>query len=105
MLQISAPVSPGNSGGPVYDEQGNLVGVVSSTLDKSAQPNAENLNFAVAAKALLREAGWDFAQGGRERFQEYLQASRNTGKSNEKSPSKVSEHTHSSPGLEANGYN
>jgi S1-C subfamily serine protease len=105
MLQISAPVSPGNSGGPVYDEQGNLVGVVSSTLDKSAQPNAENLNFAVAAKALLREAGWDFVQGGRERFQEYLQASRNTGKSNEKSPSKVSEHAHSSPGLEANGHN
>jgi S1-C subfamily serine protease len=105
MLQISAPVSPGNSGGPVYDEQGNLVGVVSSTLDKSAQPNAENLNFAVAAKALLREAGWEFAQGGREQFQEYLQASRNTGKSNEKSPSKVSEHTHSSPGLEADGYN
>ena len=30
MLQISAPVSPGNSGGRVYDQQGNLVAIVNS---------------------------------------------------------------------------
>jgi S1-C subfamily serine protease len=71
-LQISAPVSPGNSGGPVYDQQGNLLGVVSSTLDKSYQPNAENLNFAVTAQALLREGGWEFAKDGQERLQKYL---------------------------------
>jgi S1-C subfamily serine protease len=73
-LQISAPISPGNSGGPVYDQQGNLLGVVSSTLDKSYQPNAENLNFAVTAQALLKESGWEFAKDGRERLQEYLKA-------------------------------
>ena len=71
-LQISAPVSPGNSGGPVYDAQGNLLGVVSSTLDKSYQPNAENLNFAVSAQALLKESGWEFAKNGKERLDEYL---------------------------------
>jgi Trypsin-like peptidase domain len=71
-LQISAPISPGNSGGPVYDQQGNLLGVVSSTLDKSFQPNAENLNFAVTAQAILKENGWEFAKEGRERLQEYL---------------------------------
>jgi S1-C subfamily serine protease len=75
-LQISAPVSPGNSGGPVYDQQGNLVGVVSSTLDKSYQPNAENLNFAVTAQALLKESGWEFARDGKERLQAYLEALR-----------------------------
>jgi len=64
-LQISAPVSPGNSGGPVYDQQGNLLGVVSSTMDKSYQPNAENLNFAVTAHAFLKESGWEFAKDGR----------------------------------------
>jgi S1-C subfamily serine protease len=73
-LQISAPVSPGNSGGPVYDQQGNLLGVVSSTLDKSYQPNAENLNFAVTAQAFLKESGWEFAEDGRERLREYLKA-------------------------------
>jgi S1-C subfamily serine protease len=75
-LQISAPVSPGNSGGPVYDAQGNLVGIVSSTLDKSIQPNAEDLNFAVAAEALLHDSGWEFAPGGRNRFLAFLQAYR-----------------------------
>jgi S1-C subfamily serine protease len=74
VLQISAPVSPGNSGGPVYDLQGNLLGVVSSTLDKSYQPNAENLNFAVTAQALLKEGGWEFAPDGQERLQKYLKA-------------------------------
>jgi S1-C subfamily serine protease len=73
-LQISAPVSPGNSGGPVYDQQGNLLGVVSSTFDKSYQPNAENLNFAVTAQAILKESGWEFAKDGRERLREYLKA-------------------------------
>jgi S1-C subfamily serine protease len=74
VLQISAPVSPGNSGGPVYDQQGNLLGIVSSTLDKSYQPNAENLNFAVTAQALLKESGWEFAKDGQERLAKYLKA-------------------------------
>jgi len=71
-LQISAPVSPGNSGGPVYDQQGNLLGVVSSTLDKSYQPNAENLNFAVSAQALLKDGEWEFSNDGKEHLQHYL---------------------------------
>ena len=73
-IQISAPISPGNSGGPVYDQQGNLLAVVSSTMDKSYQPNAENLNFAVTAQAILKEVGWEFGKDGRERLQEYLKA-------------------------------
>jgi S1-C subfamily serine protease len=74
-LQITAPISPGNSGGPVYDSKGNLIGIVSYTMDKSIQPNAEDLNFAVAAGALLRGAGWDFAKGGRDRFLAFVHAS------------------------------
>jgi hypothetical protein len=73
-LQISAPVSPGNSGGPVYDRRGNLVGIVSWTMDKSVQPNAENLNFAVTASALLREAGWEFADSGRRKVEGFWKA-------------------------------
>jgi hypothetical protein len=47
---------------------------VSSTLDKSFQPNAENLNFAVTAQAFLKEAGWEFGKDGQARLQDYLKA-------------------------------
>jgi S1-C subfamily serine protease len=60
VVQISAAVSPGNSGGPVYNNRGSLVGIVTSTTDKSANPNAENLNFAVSAEALRDANAWVF---------------------------------------------
>jgi serine protease Do len=52
MLQLAIPVEPGNSGGPVVDLQGRVLGVVTM---KSAV--TENLGFAVAASDLnsLRE--------------------------------------------------
>jgi serine protease Do len=72
VLQISAPVSPGNSGGPVYDDRGNLVGIVTSMVDRSMSPNAENLNFAVRADAVLEPARWDFSGDGRKRLDEFV---------------------------------
>ena len=72
IVQISAPVSPGNSGGPVYDERGALVGVVTSKVDRSLDPNAENLNFAVKADVLTILDGWEFFADGRQLFDAYL---------------------------------
>ena len=51
-MQISVPVQRGNSGGPVFDQAGNLVGVVVSKLDalKLAQRTGDlpqNVNFAI----------------------------------------------------------
>ncbi|MBK8848166.1 MAG: trypsin-like peptidase domain-containing protein [Bacteroidetes bacterium] len=40
--QISVPLNPGNSGGPVFDEQGNVVGLISAKQD-----NIEGAAFAV----------------------------------------------------------
>ena len=56
-IQISAPVQPGNSGGPVVDSSGNVVGVVVSKLNavKFAQQTGDipqNVNFAVSPLAL-----------------------------------------------------
>jgi S1-C subfamily serine protease len=71
-IQISAPVSPGNSGGPVFDDRGNLVGIVTSMVDKHGDPNAENLNFAVKPDALLRDSGWEFTSFGRRRLDDFI---------------------------------
>lgn len=59
-IQISAEVQPGNSGGPLLDLQGHVVGVVVSKLDNRQVRNVDNVNFAVrgeAALAFLRRAG------------------------------------------------
>ena len=74
IVQISAPVSPGNSGGPVYNERGELVGVVSFKMDHSYNPNAENLNFAVSAESFTSSAGWDFRENGKQEFENYIKA-------------------------------
>lgn len=56
-LQVSAPVQPGNSGGPLLDSSGNLIGVVSEKLDAVKMVRAtgsipENVNFAIKTGAL-----------------------------------------------------
>jgi S1-C subfamily serine protease len=61
-LQISAPVQPGSSGGPLLDERGNLVGVVTSKLNalKTAALTGDfpqNVNFAIKASALTAFLG------------------------------------------------
>jgi S1-C subfamily serine protease len=47
IVQTTAPISPGNSGGPLIDRQGRVVGVVSF---KSVARGAEGLSFAVPAR-------------------------------------------------------
>lgn len=51
--QISVPVQPGNSGGPLLDDQGNLIGVVESKLGLKAAEATRDLpqNVAYAVKS------------------------------------------------------
>jgi len=56
-LQISAPVQPGNSGGPLFDTSGQIVGVVTGKVDALRIAVAtgnipENINFAIKTGVL-----------------------------------------------------
>lgn len=48
LVQITSPISPGSSGGPVLDSQGKVIGISTFTLHDS-----QNLNFAIPSNAVL----------------------------------------------------
>ena len=48
--QISAPIQPGNSGGPLFDKSGNLVGITNAGIDKSV---ADNVGYAIKTPYVL----------------------------------------------------
>ena len=52
-FQLDAAVQPGNSGGPIYDSSGNIVGLVISQLNKRTFGSlVENVNFGVKASTV-----------------------------------------------------
>jgi S1-C subfamily serine protease len=57
-FQISLPVQPGNSGGALVDERGNVIGIVSAKLNASSALAASGIpqggmNYAVKSSFLL----------------------------------------------------
>lgn len=48
LYQISAAVQPGNSGGPLFDNEGNVIGIICAK-----HVDAENVNYAVKISYLL----------------------------------------------------
>lgn len=63
-VQLSAPIQPGNSGGPVVDREGFVLGITTATFSKRAADemgiNAQNINFAIrssVAELLLQSHG------------------------------------------------
>lgn len=58
LWQISVPIQPGNSGGPLCDEAGNLIGIVISKLNavqmaKATGDVAENVGYAIKSAYIL----------------------------------------------------
>ena len=48
-IQTTAPISPGSSGGGLFDENGNLIGITTLFIKES-----QALNFAIAAEDYWR---------------------------------------------------
>jgi serine protease Do len=48
-FQISAPLQPGSSGGPVMDASGQVAGIAVSRLNAVAGQTAQNVNFAISS--------------------------------------------------------
>ena len=53
LLQTNAAVSPGNSGGGLFNERGELIGIVNA---KSSGQNAEGLGFAIPVNTAIQVA-------------------------------------------------
>jgi hypothetical protein len=47
VLQVSAPIAPGSSGGPLFNERGEVIGIATAILE-----SGQNLNFGVPATYL-----------------------------------------------------
>ena len=54
LLQTSAAINPGNSGGGLFDDKGNLIGIVNA---KSSGSGIEGLGFAIPANTVRKTIG------------------------------------------------
>jgi S1-C subfamily serine protease len=53
VIQISAPLNPGNSGGPLLNSKGQVVGVTFAIIE-----NSTGVGFAIPSDTILREISW-----------------------------------------------
>ncbi len=60
VLQMTAAVSPGNSGGALFNDRGQLIGIVSA---KSAATDSEGLGFAIPSNTAMEIASQLIATG------------------------------------------
>jgi len=61
-LQISAEIQPGSSGGPLFNSQGDVIGIVVATLDAAklyamAGTLPQNVNWAIKSDYLMNLIG------------------------------------------------
>ena len=73
MLQTDAAINSGNSGGPLFDMNGNIIGVTTAKVSGTTETGVtiEGLGFAIPINDVLRVV-YDLQQYGRVRGRAYL---------------------------------
>ena len=56
MIQTDAAINPGNSGGPLFNEYGEVVGIVSAKYSSYASQSVEGLGFAIPINDAIKVA-------------------------------------------------
>ena len=63
MLQTDAPMNPGNSGGPMLDQFGNVIGIVVSRVEESGGRDVTGIGFAIPVNEMRLDLGEALTQG------------------------------------------
>ena len=63
LIQTDAPVNPGNSGGPMLDQLGNVIGVIVSRIEESSGQDIAGIGFAIPINEVTADLGGQVTPG------------------------------------------
>ena len=63
LIQTDAPVNPGNSGGPMLDQLGNVIGVIVSRIEDSGGRDITGIGFAIPINEVTADLGGQVTPG------------------------------------------